>query len=183
MSKLSEISGKFNDSEESEEFINIDKASDNLQKAYQIQVLDDGRVRPMYIGSYEKIPIVIHDTILYDQSKDIVLSKEKTINGKSKDIYRIHIVTFLLSEQSVKSGEYDLVGAVIMKNDVEHPTHSLILNYNTNKKKFRYIFNNYLDLSIPKIIEVLDKFPGKDKVLEDLVERVFQEPVKSVILS
>ena len=167
-----------------EEFVNIDKVSDKLQKVYQIQVSDDGqKVSPIYIGSYDEIPLVSHTTILYDQSKDLVLTNEKISKSKPSDIYRIHIVTYLLPEESIKNKLYNIVGAIIQKNKQKDSTHSLDLRYDVDKKHFEYVFTDHSDPSKTKVVEILKSFPGSDDVLEDLISRIFQDPIKSIILS
>lgn len=173
----------------SEEFLKIDNVGSNLTKCYQMQVDENDIAHPVYIGSYEEIPLQTHATILYDQSKDIFIHddtnhKNNKNNKDDKNVYRVHVVTYIVPEDVMNTPEnkYQIVGMIIQKNDEEKSLSSFDLMYNTKTKKYEYIYCDH-DNDTQEVIEILDKFPGKEHVLEELLERLFNDRFKSILLS
>lgn len=186
---------------DTEDFMNIDQASDNLIKTYQIQVDDDGNAKPVFIGSYKEIPFVTHTTILYDQNKDLLNTDAKKVDTNaakkarkearkkgqkvaktSKNVYRIHIVTYLLPEDAIQNKIYKIVGLIIQKNDDSESLCSLDLRFNVDNGKYEYIFVDHHTEEVT-VVDTLEKFPGKEDVIPDIAERMFMDPIRSIILS
>jgi hypothetical protein len=187
-----------------EDFVNIDDVSGDLIKCYQIQVDDSGKVTPTYIGSFKEIPLITHTTILYDQNKDMLNTKEKRVvegvesskskkskskkskskksKSKKNNIYRIHIVTYIMPEESIENEIYKIVGMVVQKNKKPESIASLDLRFNTKNNKFEYIYCDHIKDTVD-VVSTLEKFSGTNDILNNLMERMFEDPMKKLILS
>ena len=162
-----------------DDLVNIDDVSGDLTKCYQIQVDKDGVANPVYIGSYKDIPLVTHTTILYDQSKESM--KNKPTGAKpSKNKYRIHVVTYVLPEDAIQNKIYKIVGLIIQQNEDAESLASLDMRYNTSNKKYEYIFCDHKTDEVTVVKSI--KFPGADNVLKSVMNQIFEEPLKSVLL-
>lgn len=185
------------ESDAKDEFVDIDKVSEDLIKCYQIQVDKDGKATPVFIGSYIEVPLLTHTSIMYDQRKDMLNFNDKTVEsgavkktrreGKKvkkvgNNIYRIHVVTYMLPEEAIRNKIYKIVGLVVQKNQDSESLCSLDLRFNTDSGKYEYIFVDHLTEKVT-LVETLDAFPGSENVLADLASRMFDEPIKSVIIS
>ena len=168
----------------------IDAIASNLTKCYQIQDLSNPK--PVYIGSYEDIPLLTHIILNYDGKQDRlnVFDKasnqtntmEDALNQRGRNKYKIHASTYILPEESVKSQVYKIAGLIIQKNDEDVSTSSLDLTFNVKTKQYEYVWCDHLNNST-EVIETLDKYPNMQEVIPNLMEKVFEEPVKSIILS
>jgi hypothetical protein len=184
-----------------EEFVNIDDVSGDLIKCYQVQVDESGKAKPAYIGSFKEIPLVTHTTIMYDQNKDTLNAKEKRIDEETKknnkkknnkkkknkkknkkNIYRIHIVTYIMPEDAIENEIYKIVGMIVQKNEKPDSIASLDLRFNTQNNKYEYIYCDHGKDTV-KVVKALEKFPGTDDVLNHLMEQMFEDPLKQLILS
>jgi len=159
-----------------DDLVNIDDVSGDLTKCYQIQVDKDGVANPVYIGSYKDIPLVTHTTILYDQSKEAMKNKSKP----NKNKYRIHVVTYVLPEDAIQNKIYKIVGLIVQKNEDTESLASLDMRYNTLNKKYEYIFCDHKTDEVTVVKSL--KFPGADNVLKSIMNQIFEEPLKSVLL-
>lgn len=175
---------------EDTEFGNIDDVSGDLTKCFQIQVNESGEAKPVYIGSYKDIPLVTHTTILYDQNKDTLNVRDKKIEGgtrsnkkkKKKNVYRVHAVTYIMPEDSIENEIYKIVGLVVQKNKNPESIASLDLRFNTENNKYEYIYSDHRTEKVD-VVKTLNGFPGSDKVLTHLMEQMFEDPLKKLILS
>lgn len=175
-----------------DEFVNIDDVSGELVKCYQIQVNEEGKATPIYIGSFKDIPLVTHTTILYDQNKDMLNMNNKKIvndsrknNGKknnNKNIYRIHVSTYIMPEDAIENKIYKLVGLIVQKNKNPESIASLDLRFNTQNNKYEYIYCDHVKDTVI-VAKTLEKFPGIDNILNHLMEQMFEDPLKKLILS
>lgn len=194
---LSTLKNDNTENSKNDKFVNIDDVSNDLIRCYQIQCKDDKRASPVYIGSYKEIPLTIHTSIVYDQTKDMLNFDDKTIdsdNRKSKstsksskkhkkmNIYKIHLTTYIMPEESIQNNIYKMVGLIIQKNKDQNSLASLDLRYNISNEKFEYIYCDHTKDTV-EVVETLEKFPGTDNVLPELMERIFEDPIKSIILS
>ena len=162
-----------------DDLVNIDDISGDLTKCYQIQVDKDGIPKPVYIGSYKDIPLVTHTTVLYDQSKEAM--KNKPNNEKpGKNKYRIHVVTYVLPEDAIQNKIYKIVGLIVQKNEDTESLVSLDMRYNTSNKKYEFIFCDHKTDEVTVVKSI--KFPGADNVLKSIMDQIFEEPLKSVLL-
>jgi hypothetical protein len=174
---------------ERDDFVNIDDVSGDLVKCYQIQVDESGKAEPVYIGSFKDIPLVTHTTVLYDQNKDMLNIENKKIEGGAsstneakRNVYRIHVVTYIMPEDAIDNKIYKIVGMVVQKNKKPESIASLDLRFNTQNGKYEYIYSDHHVESV-KVVKTLDKFPGSDKILTNLMEQMFEYPMRNLILS
>lgn len=175
-----------------DEFVNIDDVSGELIKCYQIQVNANGEAIPTFIGSFKEIPLVTHTTILYDQNKDMLNIQEKKIKGgnfvntnrkkNKKNVYRIHVATYIMPEDAIENKIYKIVGLIVQKNKKPASIASLDLRYNTDNSKYEYIYCDHAKDTV-SVVKTLDKFPGSDNILNHLMEQMFEDPLKQLILS
>jgi hypothetical protein len=188
-----------NDIKNDNDFVNLDDISKDLIRCYQIQCTDNKIATPIYIGSYKDIPLTIHTSIVYDQNKDMLNFNKKKIEpdsnpnsrntnsinskkAKKKNIYKIHIVTYIMPEESIQNDIYKMVGLIIQKNKDQTSLASLDLRYNTLNNKFEYIYCDHSKDTV-ELVEILSEFPGQDNVLPHLMDKIFEDPIKSIILS
>lgn len=175
-------------SKKTDDFVNIDDVSGDLIKCYQIQVNELDECKPVYIGSFKDIPLVTHTTILYDQNKDMLNLDKKKIEGNNRkknnknNIYRIHIATYIMPEDAINNDIYKIVGMIIQKNKKPESVASLDLRFNIQNKKYEYIYCDH-EKDTVKLVKTLDKFPGSDNILTHLMEQMFEDPIKKLILS
>lgn len=168
----------------------IDMLASNLTKCYQIQDLSNPK--PVYIGSYEDIPLLTHIILNYDGKQDRLRvfdkasnqtnTMEDALNQKGRNRYKIHASTYILPEESVKSQVYKIAGLIIQKNDSDISTSSLDLTFNAKNKQYEYVFCDHVNNST-KTVETLNRYPNMQEVIPNLMEKIFEEPVKSIILS
>ena len=154
-----------------EKFVSIDDKikQDNLIKCYQIQANSEGTsASPVYIGSYQTIPLQIYDT----------LRLNKQVDGKTTEKIQVHIVSYVLPEDVIQNNDlYNMVGLVLQKNDNEESQASLDLVYNKSKKQFQIIYYDH-NTQNNSVYKDLDKFPGQDKIIEKLINDMFDSPLK-----
>jgi len=187
---------KKNKQNDADEFVNIDDVSGDLVKCYQIQVDESGKATPVFIGAFKEIPLVTHTTIMYDQAKDLLNVKAKTVEeggikdkktkkkkkGKKKNIYRIHVVTYVMPQEAIDNKIYKIVGLIVQKNKNPESVASLDLRFNDENGKFEYIYCDHNKDSV-EVYKTLEKFPDNNDVLKNLVEQMFEGPIKDLILS
>lgn len=133
----------------------------NLIKCYQMQV-DDDRCFPVYLGKYPDIPMAVNKTLNYNK-------------------YDLFIVTYILTEDEIKDKLYKIVGVNVFKHNKKDSIYSLDLVKNDESNGYQLLFSDHMK-NTSKVIENLEKFPGKDKVLEYIIEKTFEEPLKSILI-
>ena len=69
-----------------------------LIKCYQMQIDDNEDCVPVYIGEYPEVPTPLLKIIKHEE-------------------YVIHIVCYILTEKEVENKNYNIVGAIIFKNN------------------------------------------------------------------
>ena len=146
-----------------QEFDTVDKiaSKQNLINCYQIQIDDNDNCIPVHLGLYPELPLPVNKIIKYND-------------------YNLHVVTYILSDDEIKQKLFKIVGIMIFKNNNNSSICSLDLIAN-HEHKYQLIFNDHNN-NTTEIIETLDKFPNKDKVLEYIVNKSFEDPIKSIIL-
>lgn len=184
-------------------FVTPDEVCDDLIECYQIQIDNEGP-EARYIGSFKNVPLIVHTTINYDQNKVFIKDKKiieldkdneskynnsKYDNSKydnSKDnnkIYKIHVVTYVITKEDVAKKLYKIVGLMVQTvgNDAVCFC-SLELRYNSTTKTYEYIFCDHIS-EIDRLIDTVPVFPGVDKILPNIVEKIFEDPILSLITS
>lgn len=134
-----------------------------LIKCYQIQVDDNGDCKPVYLGLYPDIPLPVN----------------KIIRRKK---YNLHVVTYILTEEEINKGLYKIVGVNVFRRGRKNSLYSLDLIFEPTIKQYQLIFNDHLKQTTI-VVENLEKFPGKDSVLEYIILKAFEDPLKSKLLS
>jgi hypothetical protein len=144
------------------EFDSIEKVADKqkLINCYQMQIIDD-ICKPVNLGFYPELPLPVNKVIKYNN-------------------YVLNIVTYILSHDEVIKKLFKIIGIMVFKIDKKESICSLDLILN-EKNVFQLIFNDHGD-NTTKIIETLDKIPKKENLLEYIIEKAFEEPIRSIIL-
>lgn len=171
----------------------IDTIASNLIKCYQIQDLSNPK--PIYIGSYENVPLLTHIVLDYDGIQDTLKVFDKASNStdiipralnqtdsNKSNQYRIHVSSYILPEESLKSNSYKIAGLIIQKNNHDISTNSLDLAYNSKSKKYEYIFCDHLK-DEARTIETLSEPFTRSEIIPNLVQKIYEEPIKSILLS
>lgn len=134
-----------------------------LIKCYQIQVDDNGECKPVYLGLYPEIPLPVN----------------KIIQRKK---YNLHVVTYVLTEEEINKGLYKIVGVNVFRRGRKDSLYSLDLIFEPNIRQYQLIFNDHRKQTTA-VVENVEKFPGKDNVLEYIILKSFEEPLKSKLTS
>ncbi len=164
---LSDDNDDDNDDENDKEneFGTIDEIANNqnLIDCYQIQVDDENNCSPVHLGKYPDIPLPVNRILKYKK-------------------YQLHVVTYVLTDDEIKNKLFKIVGVNVFRRNRKNSLCSLDLIMNDEIKNYQLIFNNHKD-NTTQIVENLEKFPGKNHVLEYVINKVFEDPVKSILLS
>lgn len=144
------------------EFSNVNELIGGLSRCYQIQVDDKDLCSPVYLGNYADVPMPVHKIIRYKN-------------------YNLHVVTYILTEDEIKNKLFKLVGVNVFKQDKKNSLCSLDLIFDTVTETYQLIFNDHRD-NITTLVEKLEKFPGKDNILSYVINKSFEEPLKSIII-
>jgi hypothetical protein len=163
------------------EFTTVDELADKhgLINCYQIQVDDANNCKPVFLGSYPDVPLPVHKILQYKK-------------------YNLHAVTYILTEQEIRDKLFKIVGVNVFRRNRKNSVCSLdlvmvdennfvggnigaISSKVLRNTKYQLIFNDHVkNTSI--VVENLEKFPGKDQVLEYVIVRSFEDPVKAFLL-
>jgi hypothetical protein len=146
------------------EFQTVDELANNqkLIKIYQIQVNDASEGVPVFLGMYPDVPLPIN----------------KILNYKN---HNLHIVTYVMTESEIKENIYKIIGINIFEKGNKSSLCSLDLTYNPVLKQFELVFSDHVKKTL-EVVEKLEKFPGKENVMEYILEKVFEDPIKSIIV-
>jgi hypothetical protein len=152
------------DNSSDQEFDTVDKLADNqkLIKIYQMQVDDSNQCKPVELGMYPDIPLPVNKIINYKR-------------------YDLHVVTYILTEDEIKRKLYKIVGVNVFRRGRKSSMCSLDLVMSDEVKgEYQLLFNDHKN-NTTAIVEKLDKFPGKDKVMEYIINKSFEGPIKKII--
>ncbi len=152
------------DNSESNEFNAIDKVAENqnLIDCYQIQVDDVNNSSPVYLGKYPDVPLPVHRIFKFKK-------------------YRLHLVTYVLTNDEIENSIFKIVGVNVFRQNRKNSICSLDLVLSPDKNSYQLLFNDHVT-NESNIVENLEKFPGKDDVLEYITKKAFDDPVKSILL-
>ena len=134
-----------------------------LIECYQIQVNESNVCIPVLLGEYPEVPLPVNKIIQY--------------NNK----YALHVVTYILTKEEIDNGLYKIVGVNVFKRDRNTSLCSLDLVMDRDTSTYQLLFNDH-DNNTTKIVEKLEKFPPVDKVLEYVIHKSFEEPLKSILI-
>ena len=145
----------------------LDALTNELHKCYQIQVDDDGICKPVLMGKYREIPLPINKKIKYKK-------------------YILYVVTYILTQEEIDKKIYKIIGVNLIRRNRKKSICSLDLTFNVNLNRLELLFCDHKkepnDPEAVRTIEILTKFPKKDKVVEYIIEKAFDEPIKSILL-
>lgn len=159
------VNDEYSDQEIHEnEFSTIDQLADtqNLIDCYQIQVDENNQCSPVFLGKYPEIPLPVNRILHYKK-------------------YVLHVVTYVLTAEEIKEKLFKIVGVNIFRQNRKNSLFSLDLILNDEKQIYQLLFNDHVT-NETQIVENLKEFPGKDKILEYVIIKSFEEPVKSRLL-
>jgi hypothetical protein len=151
-------------SESNDDFQTVESMveSNKLIECYQIQVDESNVCKAVLLGAYPEIPMPVNKIIQYNN-------------------YNLHVVTYILSKEEIDNGLYKIVGVNVFKNDKTNSLCSLDLVMDVDTSKYQLIFNDH-DKNTTVIVEKLEKFPGVDKVLEYIINKAFEDPLKTLLI-
>jgi len=147
-----------------EKFMTVDQLADNqrLISCYQMQVDDNNNCRPVYLGKYPDVPLPVNKILKYNN-------------------HSLLVVTYVLTEEEIKQGLFKIVGVNVFKQNNKNSTFSLDLIMNDKNKNYQIIFNDH-DKKTTDVVENIEKFPDRDKVIEYIIRKSFEEPVISRLI-
>ncbi|VBB17789.1 hypothetical protein YASMINEVIRUS_252 [Yasminevirus sp. GU-2018] len=152
------------DSNEQEgEFRTVDElaSSQKLINCYQMQVDDKNNCSPVFLGKYPDVPLPVN----------------KTLNYKK---YNLHVVTYVLTEEEVQNKLFKIVGVNVFRRNRGSSLYSLDLVLDNESGKYHLLFNDHKN-NKTEIVEKLEKFPGKDRVLGYIINKSFENPLKKIL--
>jgi hypothetical protein len=156
---------KQNDSESEDTFLTVDDLtkSQNLIPCYQMQVNDNNVCSPAYLGMYPDVPLVVSKIINYNN-------------------HNLHVVTYVLTKEEIENKLYKIVGVNIFKENKRNSLYSLDLVMNEDENgQYQLLFNDHKK-NTTTVVENLEKFPGKDKILDYIIKKTFEDPLKSILI-
>ena len=133
----------------------------NLIDCYQIQVDTHNQIAPMFLGKYREIPLPVNKIVEFDK-------------------YKLHVVTYVMSGEEIANKIYKIVGVNVFRGGEDASICALDLV--AQNDGFELVFSNH-QTGETEVVEKLEYFPPKHKVLEYVISRAFEEPVKSILLS
>ena len=146
-----------------EKFVTVDELakSQNLIACYQMQVNDNNKCNPVYLGKYPEIPTPLNRIIDYNNHK-------------------LHVITYVLTEDEIKDKLYKIVGVTTFKKDSPDSAYSLDLVMNDEEGVYQLLFNDHQKYTTT-VVENLETFPGRDKVLDYVIQKAFKDPFISIL--
>jgi hypothetical protein len=134
-------------------------ASDGLISCYQIQPCEEKKCKPVFIGKYESIPLITHKIIHHEN-------------------YKMHIITYLLTDEDIKNKIYKIMGIVVFDKEKNDSDHSLDLSFNPDNEKYDLIYSNH-KIQNTDIIESLEKLP--DDIINYIINSFFMSSLKKLL--
>jgi hypothetical protein len=147
-----------------QEFLTVDQLADNqsLINCYQMQLDENNICRPVYLGKYPDIPLPVNKVMKYKK-------------------YLLYVVTYVLSEQEIADKLFKIVGVNVIRQNRKSSIYSLDLVMNDELKNYQLLFNDHV-ANKTVVVENIEKLPEKDQILEYILQKSFEEPLKSKLL-
>lgn len=147
-----------------EEYETVDNLADKqkLINCYQMQIDDNNECTPVYLGRYPDVPLPVNHTMRYKK-------------------YVLHYVTYVLTEEEIQNRLFKIVGVNVFRQNRKSSMCSLDLVKGSETGGYELLFNDHKN-NKTTVVEKIEKFPGKDKVLEYIIKKTFEEPVKTVLI-
>ena len=183
----------------------------NLITCYQMQIDDNNECRPIYLGRYPDVPLPVNKIIKYKKYILHVVTYILTEQEIKDKLYKIVGVTGFRKNRKNSLFSLDLVlnednldmnsntnnvpiqGAAKMESAKRSLEPSVPLENKSQleehkqgeqsifKGKYQLLFSDH-KLNTTVLVENVEKFPGKDKVLEYIILKAFENPVKARLL-
>lgn len=147
-----------------QDFYTVDQLADDqgLINCYQMQVDDNNDCNPVNLGKYPDVPLPVNKIIKYKK-------------------YMLHVVTYVLTEDEVKNKLFKIVGVNVFRANRKNSLCSLDLVKNESMGNYQLLFNDHRN-NTTQVVENIEKFPGKTKVLDYIIKKAFDDPVKSYLV-
>jgi len=133
-------------------------ANDNLISCYQIQPCKTNKCVPVFIGTFETIPIYTHKILHHNN-------------------YKLHIITYILTVDEVKNKDYKILGVVVFKNNDETSKYSVDISYDNEIKQYQVTYNHHKKQTT-NILNTIDTLDNKN-IIEYIMEQLFASPLKN----
>lgn len=152
------------DNQDTEEFQTVDDLGNNqkLINCYQIQVDENNACKPVHLGMYPDVPLPVNRIIKYKK-------------------YDLHVVTYVLTEDEIRDKLFKIVGVNVFRRNRKSSLCSLDLVMNDEKGNYQLLFNDH-KANTSTVVENLEKFPGKDIILGYIINKAFDDPLKSILI-
>lgn len=132
-------------------------ANDDLISCYQIQPCKENNCKAVFIGRFNSIPTYTHKILHHND-------------------YKLHIISYILTDNEIKNKIYKIIGVVVFKNTNENSKYSVDLSYDTDIKKYNITYNNHKK-QITDTINTIDNMP--ENIIEYIIEQLFTSPLKT----
>ncbi len=146
-----------------EEFETLDKLTDNekLINCYQMQIDDNNKCVPVYLGKYPDVPLPVNHIVKHKK-------------------YNFYIVTYVLTEDEIKNKLYKIVGVNIFRHNRKNSLGSVDFIMNEERGNYQLLFTDH-DKKTSNVVENIEKFPGKDKILEYVIQKTFDKNINKFL--
>jgi hypothetical protein len=151
-------------SQDNDEFETVDQLADRqgLIDCYQMQVDKDNECHPVHLGKYPDVPLPVNHILKYKK-------------------YILNYVTYVLTEDEIKNNLFKIIGVNVFRQNRRSSMCSLDLVKDGETGKYQLLFNDHKN-NKTLVVENLEKFPGKEKALAYIINKSFEEPLKSVLI-
>jgi hypothetical protein len=146
-----------------DEFETVDDlaSKQNLIDCYQMQVDKNNECYPVHLGKYPDVPLPVNHIIKYKK-------------------YILHYVTYVLTKDEIDNKLYKIIGVNVFRQNRKSSMCSLDLVKNGEEGRYQLLFNDHKN-NKSIVVENLEKFPGKDKALAYVINKSFEEPLKTIL--
>jgi hypothetical protein len=153
-----------NEDNELDEFQTVDQLADRdkLIDCYQMQVNDNNECHSVHLGKYPDVPLPVNHVIKYKK-------------------YMLHYVTYILTKDEIDNKLFKIIGVNVFRKNRKNSMCSLDLVKGGESGKYQLLFNDHKH-NKTVVVENLDKFPGKEKALAYVINKSFEEPLKSILI-
>lgn len=148
-----------------EGFATIDTlaSEQKMINCYQMQADDNNRCNAIFLGKYQEVPLPINKIIEYNN-------------------HVLNVVTYILTDEDLNNKIYKIVGVYVFRKNEKDSLCSLDLCLNDKKDCYVLMFNDH-EKNTSRVVKKLEKFPGRDNVLEYIISKSFEDPLKSILLN
>lgn len=164
-----------------EKFSPISGMTTDLHECYQVQYKDN-QMTCVLIGRYKEIPLPVIKVL------------DHTYNDKK---YKCNIVSYIMTKEEIENELFKMVGVVVMhdKNDASQVSTSQVgtSQVGTSQVSLDFVYDkeeNNFELLVCDhkteqiiIVEKIEKFPGKDKIVDFVVNKLSDPYIAKVLFT